>query len=152
MILKLESAILAVLREAFPELEVEPFPDRPEEYEFLHPVGSLLLQYDGGSISAPGTLGFTTQMRELNFSVLSLTRNLRDNGGCYDVLERVRHTLLGLKIEGCELMFSTDESFVSEDEGVWIYRQSFCLRAPQVQDMPNYYAQNDFFESPNIGG
>lgn len=148
MIRELEGALLDALTEAFPDLSVEPFPDNPSEYEFIHPLGALLVQYDGGSISGTVAVDMIAQPRELHFTVLSLTRNLRDHGGCYEVLDRVRNCLLGLKLPGVKQIYSLEERFSSEADGVWVYTQGFSLRTVQVQDAPNYEAQNDFFEDP----
>lgn len=148
MIRELESALLGALTEAFPDLSVEPFPDNPSEYEFIHPLGALLVQYDGGSISSSVSLSLTAQPRELHFTVLSLTRNLRDHGGCYEVLDRVRKCLLGLKLPGVRQIYGLQERFSNEADGVWVYAQSFSLQTMQVQDQPNYDAQNGTYEDP----
>lgn len=148
MILQLEQALITALKAAFPELEVEPFPDNPSEYEFIHPVGALLVQYDGGDISNPVAVDLVAQPRTLHFTVLSMTRNLRDHGGCYEVLDRVRKCLLGLKLPGVKQIYGIKERFSNETDGVWVYVQSFSLRTMQIQDQPNYDAQNDAYEDP----
>ena len=148
MIRELESALISALTEAFPDLSVEPFPDNSSEYEFIHPLGALLVQYDGGSISESEALSLTAQPRDLHFTVLSLTRNLRDHGGCYEVLDRVRNCLLGLKLPGVKQIYGLQERFSNETDGVWSYAQGFSLRTVQVQDASNYEAQDDFFEDP----
>lgn len=148
MIRELEGALLDALTEAFPDLSVEPFPDNPSEYEFIHPLGALLVQYDGGSISGTVAVDMIAQPRELHFTVLSLTRNLRDHGGCYEVLDRVRKCLLGLKLPGVKQIYGLQERFSDEADGVWVYAQSFSLQTMQTQDRPNYDAQNDTYEDP----
>ena len=148
MIRELESALIGALSASCPDLSVEPFPDNPSEYEFIHPVGALLVQYDGGTISGTVALDLIAQPRELHFTVLSLTRNLRDHGGCYEVLDRVRNCLLGLKLPGVKQIYGLQERFFNETDGVWVYAQSFILRTVQTQDKPNYDAQNDAYEDP----
>lgn len=142
-----EAALVSVLAEALPELSVEPFPEAPAEYDFIHPVGAVLVQYDGGSISPPDSLGIVSQKRELNFSVVSITRNLRDSCGCYDVLTRIRAALLGLKIQGCEPAYQTSERFADETDGVWTYVQGFALGTFQVQGAANLAAQDNIYEN-----
>ena len=148
MILEYENALVAALRSDCPDLEVLPFPDNPAEYEFIHPVGALLVRYDGGSISGSVSLALTAQPRDLQFSVVSLTRNLRDRSGCYEVLKRVRDCLLGLKLPGAAQVYALNEDFVQEEDGVWVYSQRFSLRTAQIQDQPNYDAQNGTYEDP----
>lgn len=148
MIRELESALVEALSAACPDLSVEPFPDNPSEYEFIHPVGALLVQYDGGSISGTVAVDMIAQPRDLHFSILSLTRNLRDHDGCYEVLDRVRSCLLGLKLPGVKQIYGLQERFSSENDGVWVYTQSFSLNMLQIQDAPNYNAQDDFYDNP----
>ena len=148
MIIEYENALVTALRTDCPDLEVLPFPDNPVEYEFIHPVGALLVRYDGGSITKTSSMSLTAQPRDLQFSVVSLTRNLRDHGGCYEVLKRVRDSLLGLKLPGAAQVYALNEDFVQEEDGVWVYSQRFSLRTMQIQDQPNYDAQNDAYENP----
>ena len=148
MILEYENAIVTALQRDCPDLEVLPFPDNPVEYEFIHPTGALLVHYDGGTIAATVALALTAQPRDLQFSIISLTRNLRDHGGCYEVLKRVRDCLLGLKLPGSAQVYAMNEEFVQEEDGVWVYSQRFCLRTVEIQDQPNYDAQTDTFEDP----
>lgn len=148
MILTYENALVDALRRDCPDLEVQPFPDNPTEYEFIHPVGALLVRYDGGSISGSVAVDMTAQPRDLQFSVVSLTRNLRDHGGCYETLKRVRDCLLGLKLPGAAQIYALSEDFVQEEDGIWVYAQRFTLRTMQTQDKPNYDAQNGTYEDP----
>ena len=141
-----EAALVEALAEVMPELEVIPFPEAPAEYEFIHPVGAVLVQYDGGSISPPDTLDLVRQRRELNFTVVSVTRNLRGPCGCYEVLARIRDALLGLSVCGCDPAYQTSEQFMDETDGIWTYAQGFALRTMQVQGLPNLAARDSIYE------
>ena len=126
----IESALIAKLGSALPELEVEAFPEKPEEYSLLHPVGAVLVQYDGSELSGNALAnGGVAQVRTLRFSVVYLVRNLRDSAGCYDVLQRGADALSGLIIAGaltpCIL---ARESFNAEADGVWMYAQSYTVK------------------------
>ncbi len=125
----IESALITKLGTALPELEVQAFPEKPEEYGLLHPVGAALVQYDGSEFSgnAVGN-GGVAQVRKLRFSVVYLVRNLRDSSGCYDVLQRGSAALSGLLVPGT-LGPATivRESFHAEADGIWMYLQSYVF-------------------------
>lgn len=138
----IENAIIEKLKTDLPELEVTAYPERPSEYEFIHPLGAVLVQYDGGQISGPKAVGFTVQERDLRFSVVSLSRSLRSHNGCYDVLDRIRKSLLGLKTAGCRQIWEVSENFADEQDGVWTYIQVFNVHTVQAQDSFNYSHQD----------
>jgi hypothetical protein len=143
----IESAIIDKLKIDLPELEVTAYPERPSEYDFIHPAGAVLVQYDGGQISDPKAVGFNVQERDLRFSVVSLSRSLRCHNGCYDVLDRIRKSLLGLKTPGCRQIWEVSEDFVNEQDGVWTYAQIFNVHTVQAQDTPNYSQQDPSLDS-----
>jgi len=131
---EIQDAIIAKLTSALPELSVEAFPEKPEEYELLHPLGAVLVQYDGSAYSANRIgNGGVSQVRTLRFSVVYLVRNLRDAAGCYDVLARGAEALVGLAIPGTVGAGTiVSESFNAETDGVWMYLQSYEFKAHQV--------------------
>ena len=142
----IENTLIARLQANLPELVVEAFPDNPSEYEFIHPVGAVLVQYDSSSFSDDYCLAFTAQKRTMKFNVVSLTRSLREHNGCYDVLERVSQTILGLKLDGFEQFKQETDSFSDEVDGVWTYVQSFVVKGLYLQQLPNYSEQDPYYE------
>ena len=40
-------AVVEHLQAAIPWVSVEAFPERPSEYQFIHPVGAILVGYGG---------------------------------------------------------------------------------------------------------
>lgn len=142
----IETVLIKKLQNELPELAVEAFPDNPSEYEFIHPLGAVLVQYESTQFEGDYALAFTAQPATITFAVVSLTRNLRSHSGCYDVLERIRNAILGLKIPGLEQVKQTDERFSAEEDGVWTYLQTFALKALILQQPPNYHAQDSDYE------
>lgn len=139
----IENVLLERLQANLPELVVEAFPDNPSEYEFIHPVGAVLVQYDSSNFGEDYCLAFTAQKRTMKFNVVSLTRSLRDHNGCYDVLERISQTILGLKLNGFEQFKQETDSFSDETDGVWTYVQSFTVKGLYLQQLPNYSEQDE---------
>ena len=50
-VLQIEEALLSKLQEELPELSVEALPDKPDDYDFIHPVGAVLVKYDSSNFS-----------------------------------------------------------------------------------------------------
>lgn len=130
----IETALIAKLGTALPELEVQAFPEKPEEYDLIHPVGACLVQYDGSEFSGNSVgNGAVAQVRRLRFSVVYLVRNLRDSSGCYALLQRGAAALTGLLVAGTLSPGAiVHESFHAEADGVWMYVQSYEFAVRQV--------------------
>lgn len=47
----IEDKIIEKLKEEIPELLVRGFPDKPSEFLLLHPIGAILIHYQGGIIA-----------------------------------------------------------------------------------------------------
>ncbi len=129
----IEDAIIGKLREALPGMAVEPFPQRPQEYELLHPEGAVLVQYDGSRLADAGVTGAAAALRIVTFTVCALTRNLRDSAGSYSVLESISRALTGFRPQGVrEGGKLVAERFLFESNGVWAYVQSYEYRMREV--------------------
>lgn len=129
-----ESAVIAKLRTALPELSVEAFPENPSEYELIHPLGSILVQYDGSTFTQNKVSnGAAVQIRSLRFVLALVLRNLRDSGGCYEILRRASEALSGLVVPGAVTCLTPiSENFSSEADGVWVYVQSYEISVKSV--------------------
>ena len=132
----IENAIITKLQETLPELSIEAFPENPTEYELIHPLGSVLVQYDGSTFRPNKvTNGAAVQIRDLRFVLALVLRNLRDSGGCYDVLQRAAEALGGLVIPGAVTCLTpVNESFSSEADGVWVYVQGYEVSVKFVSE------------------
>ncbi len=131
---QIETAILTKLRAAIPALSIEPYPENPAEYELLHPLGAVLVQYDGSTYGPNQTVNAAVVQRStLRFAVVLVMRNLRDQGGCYDMLAAIRAALSGLVIPGTlTALTCLSESFSTEADGVWIYAQTYEVAVRHV--------------------
>ena len=131
-----ESAIITKLKTVLPELSVEAFPENLAEYELIHPLGSVLVQYDGSVFgSNKVSSGAVAQVRSLRFAVALVLRNLSGCGGCYDVLQRTITALGGLTIPGAVTCLTpVGEVFSSEADGVWVWVQSYEVSVRFVSD------------------
>lgn len=130
---EIEDLIIKKIKESFPNFLVQGFPEKPQEFILLHPIGAILVHYRGGSYSSTDALKFISQDKRMEFAVTVVTRNLRSNEGAYEVLEGVKQCLCGYKIIGCSKLTPLKEGFLSETKGIWQYELSFSLSTPSLE-------------------
>ncbi len=131
---EIENSIIQKLQEAFPEILVEGFPDKPSEFILLHYKGALLVHYQGSNYSNSDALGFISQENKKEFSITVVTRNLRTNDGAYTYLDKVKSVLTGFAPEGCSKLMPSKDFFISENNGIWQYGINFTLTTPNIQE------------------
>lgn len=131
---EIENSIIERLKSEFPEVLVQGFPDKPSEFNFLHPVGALLVHYQGSNYTNSTALGYISQDNKKEFSITIVTRNLRENQGCYEYLDKIKATLTGFQPDECSKLMPTKDFFISENRGIWQYGINFTLTTYNVQD------------------
>jgi hypothetical protein len=131
----IENSIIDKLKENFSNLLVDGFPEKPQEFTLIHPVGAILVHYRGGNYSNTDALGFISQDKKMDFAITVVTRNLRSNNGAYEVLEKIKQVLCGFKILGCSKLTPVKEGFLSEISGIWQYEITFTLATPSIEDL-----------------
>ena len=132
---EIEDSIINYLKEKFPQFLVQGFPEKPQEFILLHPVGAILVHYRGGNYSQTNAINFISQDKSLNFAITVVTRNLRNNNGAYETLDNVKQFLCGYKILGCTKLTPNKEGFISETNGIWQYEIIFTLSTPSIEEM-----------------
>ena len=128
-----ENAIIERLQTSFPEILVDGFPDKPSEFILLHPIGALLVHYQGSNYTTTQALGFVTQVNQKEFSITIVTRNLRNNNGAYEYLDKVKAELSGFQIDECTSLIPIKDFFISENKGIWQYGINFTLKTQNIQ-------------------
>ena len=131
----IENSIIDKLKETFPEVLTLGFPDNPSEFILTHPVGALLVHYHGSNYTNSDALGFISQENRKEFSITVVTRNLRNNSGAYEYIDKVKSALTGFEIEGCTKLMPSKDFFISENGGIWQYGINFTLTTPNVEDL-----------------
>lgn len=130
----IENTIIEKLKLEFPEMKVEGFPDKPQDFILLHPIGALLVHYQGSNYTTSDSLGCITQENKKEFSITVVTRNLRNNNGAYEYLDKVKQVLTGFKIDECSQLYPTKDNFISENSGIWQYAVNFNLNTYNIQN------------------
>lgn len=131
MLTEMETAIVALLAAALPDLAVEPFPDRPDNYRFTHPHGAVLVGYAGSRLAGPNVLAGTGQVRHIEFHLVIKVRSLRDHTGAYAVLDAIRTALSGQTVLGARF-YPAREQFDDVSSGVWTYTAVYGADVPWV--------------------
>lgn len=126
------------LRQKLPDLSVEYFPEKPDEYRLNHPRGALLVSYAGSQFSAPSDVTFSVQARTVRFSVTVMLRQLNGRGGAIDVLDRVREALIGFTPPDCRRKcIAQTEQFLGETAGIWQYAIDLSTETVSVESDEN---------------
>lgn len=131
---EIENNIIEKLKDTFPNILVQGFPDKPSEFLLLHSIGALLVHYQGSTYSNTDALGFVSQENKKEFSITVVTRNLRTNDGAYELIDKIKSVLTGFEIKGCSELFPSKDFFISENNGIWQYGINFTLTTPNIQE------------------
>lgn len=129
----IENAIIKKLKISFPELLVEGFPDKPAEFILLHPIGAILVHYQGSNYTNSNSFSSIIQDNKKEFSITIITRNLHSNEGSYEYIDKVKTILTGFKINECSELMPIKDFFISENNGIWQYGINFSLNTTNIQ-------------------
>lgn len=130
---EIEDGIISKLKSEIPNFLIEGFPDKPSEFILIHPIGAILVHYQGSNYSTSRSLNFINQENKKEFSITIITRDLRSNNGAYELMDKVKEVLTGFKIAGCEKLIPTKDGFISEKNGIWQYAINFALTTPHIE-------------------
>lgn len=124
-ILQFEEAIIARLTTDIAGVQIEPFPDDPRNYKMIHPVGAILVNYEGARFEKGKAIGFVNQVSEIRFRMNLIMKHLRTHQGIYAYLDLVKESLTGFQIAGLSKMEPVEEKYLDQRTGLWYYYQVF---------------------------
>lgn len=130
---EIENSIIEKLKTSFPEVLVQGFPEKPSEFILLHPIGALLVHYQGSNYTNSESLGCIVQNNKKEFAITVVTRNLRNNQGAYEFIDNVKSVLSGFQPDECSQLMPTKDYFISENGGIWQYGVNFTLTTNNIQ-------------------
>lgn len=130
----IENSIIDKLKQEFPEVMVKGFPEKPSEFILLHPIGALLIHYQGSNYSDSQAFGCVVQENKKEFAITIVTRNLRQNSGAYEYIDKLKSLLTGWQIDECTKLIPTKDYFISENSGIWQYGINFILKTQNIQN------------------
>jgi hypothetical protein len=147
-----QSAIVAKIKSAggmLARFDVSGFPTHPDMYRLTHPIGAVLVLYEGSTFTPKSTtIDEVRQERTLIWSITVATRDLgwayggpssASNPGAYAALENTRLALAGYRIPGFTKIIPLTERFIKKDidGGAWYYELRICHRSVVINVMPD---------------
>lgn len=126
-------AVCQHLQAAIPWVQVDVFPEKPSEYQFIHPTGAVLVGYQSSSFGKLEGLGMIAQQRDVVLHLTVIGANLHGDDGALAILDEVRLAVVGFTPPDCEPCHLLAEHFVSEDAGAWQYELTVQTETQQVE-------------------
>lgn len=127
------NAVQECLQKAIPNVIVEVFPDRPDEYRFIHPIGAVLVGYQGSRFGKIDGLAHINQQRDITLDLTVIGRNLHGDTGTLSILDDVRLAIVGFKPPACLPCHLLSEEFLAEHAGAWMYSLKVQTETQQVE-------------------
>ncbi len=81
MTLDIMRALLGLLKQRLPQLDVTFFPEQPERFHLNHPLGAVLLSFARSRFGDIQDVGRVFQPRVLHFTLTLVMRQLNGNEG-----------------------------------------------------------------------
>lgn len=132
VIQSIEDAIIARLKSQLSALQIQGFSLKAVEFAMKHPVGAILVNYQGSKYNTIKTANRVYQERWLSFAIFLLIKNLRIQdgapAGAYDYIDTILTALTGYKIANCSKICPVTDEFKDEDAGLWQYGLLIKLR------------------------
>ena len=126
-------AVCQHLQAAIPWVQVDVFPEKPSEYQFIHPTGAVLVGYQSSSFGKIEGLGMIAQQRDVVLHLTVIGANLHGDDGALAILDEVRLAVVGFTPPDCEPCHLLAEHFVSEAAGAWQYELTVQTETQQVE-------------------
>lgn len=126
-------AVAAHLQEKIAWVQVDIFPERPTDYQFIHPTGAVLVGYQSSKFTQIEGLGTIAQQRDLTLHLTIIGAHLHGDDGALAILDEVRLAIVGFKPPNCLPCHLLQERFLSEDAGAWQYELTVQTTTQQVQ-------------------
>lgn len=126
-------AVVEHLQAAIPWVSVEAFPERPSEYQFIHPVGAILVGYGGSKFGDIEQLGRIAQQRDVRLMLTVFGSSLNADDGTLTILDETRLAMVGFAPPNCQPCHLISEEFLAEDAGAWQYQLVLQTETQQVE-------------------
>lgn len=126
-------AVVEHLQAAIPWVSVEAFPERPSEYQFIHPAGAILVGYGGSKFGDIEQLGRIAQQRDVRLVLTVFGSSLNTDDGTLAILDEARLAMVGFVPPNCQPCHLISEEFLAEDTGAWQYQLVLQTETQQVE-------------------
>lgn len=117
------------------QLAVEDFPDRPEDYDLMHPIGAVLVRYRGSKYGSPMDVGITIQERSPVIELTLITRDLNGPDGATAYIEQLLALIQGWKPTAFDKCRIVRDEFQDEQAGLWRHVIDFQTTTNSVEQV-----------------
>lgn len=118
-ILDILDDIIIQLKNNITDLQIEMFPDKPQEYRLIHPKGAILVSFNSSDYTKLNSFDYFQQVETLQIGLILILRGVRNTDGSYAYLDKIESVLSGFEPSGCTKMYPIRKSFLIQDEGIW---------------------------------
>ncbi|MEP0004406.1 MAG: Gp37 family protein [Balneola sp.] len=121
-------AYIAKLKEAFPDLEVEHYPDNVASYNLGHHKAAILVVYQNRTFKEGQNSDGSGQVNHPVFQITYVTRSLiakKKSPGIYDLLDTGREALKELDFEQSKASIINEGFLDIKKGGVWMFGQQW---------------------------
>ncbi len=121
-------SVLAHLQAALPHYAIQLFPDNPAQYRFVHPLGAVLIGYQGSEFKELRDVDLIAQERSISLHFTVFGRGLNSDGAALDLLDALRLAIVGFRLR-------TANAFTCWANAFWMKPQAHgntsCGRRPK---------------------
>lgn len=121
------------VQHAIPWVQVDAFPERPADYQFIHPTGAVLVAYQSSQFKRIEGLGHIAQQRDITLQLTVIGASLHGESGALAILDAVRLAVVGFAPPNCLPCHLIHEQFLSETAGAWQYALTVQTETQQVE-------------------
>jgi len=115
---------LAPLRDA--GILTRALPNKPAEWAEANANGVITLKWEKDDFQRPAGMGEIIQKLEMLWRLDIRLKNLRDQSGCWAVMQEITKLLLGFKPPQCDGLYLRSREFLGELEGIWVCEAVFA--------------------------
>lgn len=126
--------------EAWEKVDVLPVPEREKDLKLPVPNIQLIVQYAGSKFGGTKTTNPVSQEETGHFNVILQSKKLRGTTGIYDLLIKIKKSLLGFKPTGCQkLQIVPDKGieFVEFSDDLWQFSITLSTTWVTVEFVPD---------------
>lgn len=119
-----------------------PYPENPEKYYPEADPGEVLVRYEGRKVIDRDISGQLSRVKHFA-EIVVVSRQVRDEGGAYEWLEKIYRSLEGFTLPGAsEPLWFEVESFMTEKDGLWQFGQKWSVTEDQTTIISDPYYDN----------
>ncbi|WP_310620889.1 Gp37 family protein [Flexibacterium corallicola] len=133
LIAKIEAALIERLkRQLTSAFYVASFPADPRQFDSARMKAAALVHFSGSRYRDGVELDGSSQLRELRYTIVLYLHDLHGGAGAYPILEKVRHALMNVSVEGATPIKMLSEQLTDAEKGQWEWQVDIACTVRSV--------------------